>query len=268
MFRLSPLFQFRHGDHICVFYRSQDALREVLTPYVAAGLRNGERCFCAQKPEVLKHLLYDLNFLGINTDHEIKRGALEVHTEDEAYFPNKRFEPAVMMEMLVRSLEEAQAKGFTALRTAGELSWAARGRHECDQLIEYENMVDQCFPGKRVIGLCQYAVDEFDPQVLESVIAIHRLHLAEPPDSMHATLSIRYGECSVEIVADKFVLDPQHYYVVQRQRHREILGWGIAPTLDSATVQAEELVRETAGPVISLAANSSPDRFYHSNRQC
>ena len=38
MFRLSPLFQFRHGDHLCVFYRSEDALLEVLTPYVAEGI--------------------------------------------------------------------------------------------------------------------------------------------------------------------------------------------------------------------------------------
>jgi len=52
MFRQSPLFQFRHGDHICVFYRSEDSLREVLTPYIAEGLRRGQKCFCAQKPYI------------------------------------------------------------------------------------------------------------------------------------------------------------------------------------------------------------------------
>ena len=35
MVRNVPLFQFKHGDHICVFYQSADALMEVLTPYVA-----------------------------------------------------------------------------------------------------------------------------------------------------------------------------------------------------------------------------------------
>jgi hypothetical protein len=46
MLRNFPLFHFKHGDHICVFYQSEDALMEVLTPFIAEGLRNGECCFC------------------------------------------------------------------------------------------------------------------------------------------------------------------------------------------------------------------------------
>src|ERR1700733_5968070 len=179
MFRHSSLFQFRHGDHTCLFYRSQDALMEVLTPYVADGILRGERVFCAQKPETLKRLVYDLRFLGFDTDREIRRGALELHNEDEAYFPNKKFEPAVMMEMLTRSVRESQERGFAAFRSAGELGWAVRGRDQCDQIIEYEKLVDQCFPHKPAIGLCQYPVNEFSPEVLERVLESHKLHLAE-----------------------------------------------------------------------------------------
>ena len=45
-----PLVQFKCGDHICLFYRDEAVLAETLAAYLAAGLRNGERCFCA--PEI------------------------------------------------------------------------------------------------------------------------------------------------------------------------------------------------------------------------
>ncbi len=117
MLQQSLLFQFKNGDHVCLFYRSEEALREVLTPYIIEGLRNGERCFCAQKPETNKRLLDDLRFLGIDADDAVRRGALELHTQDEVYFPQRRFEPAAMMDMLLRSVEDAAARGFTSLRT-------------------------------------------------------------------------------------------------------------------------------------------------------
>jgi len=245
MFRQSLLFQFKHGDHTCVFYRSEDSLREVLTPYIAEGLRRGERCFCAQKPQICKRLIFDLRFLGVDTDDAIRRGALEIHTEDEAYFPNKRFEPRAMVDMLMRSLDDALARGFPAFRTAGELSWAAEGREKCDQLIEYEQMIDECFPGKPAIGLCQYDVNAFSTDVLESVIGAHRLHMTDGrPGSFHTGVTVRTNNCWTEIVADKLVVDPNFYYVVQRRDPADVLGWGIAPTFDLANERAERIAYE------------------------
>lgn len=248
MLRNSPLFQFKHGDHICVFYRSEDALREVLTPYIADGLRRNERCFCAQKSHIAKRLLFDLRFLGIDTDDALRRGALEIHTEDEVYLSNRRFEPQVMMSMLMRSLDDALHNGFTAFRTAGELSWAARGSATCDQIIDYEHMVDECFPGKPAIGLCQYDMSAFHPEVLEAVINAHRLHVSDSPSNVsHSGIVVRKGNFSSEIVADKLVLNPNFYYVVQRHRPSEVVGWGIAPNFDSASEKAEQLVATADG---------------------
>ncbi len=250
MFQRSSLFQFKHGEHICVFYRSEDDLLEVLSPYVAQGILRGERCFCAQKPETLKRLIYDLRFLGIDVDREIARGALEMHTEDHTYFPNGAFEPSTMMDMLLHSITAAQDKGFAGLRTAGEMSWAVRGRNACDQIIEYEAMVEKGFPGKPVIGLCQYAVNDFAPEVLEAVLENHKMNLADTtPGSMHSSLCLRQGRCSVEIVVDKLVVDPPHYYVVQRHRKSEVLGWGVAPTFDDAARLAEQLVHNFSAPL-------------------
>lgn len=227
---------------------------EVLTPYIGEGILKGERCFCAQKPEILRRLIYDLRFLGLDTDKEIKRGALELHTEKEAYFPNNRFEPSLMTEMLTRSIAESAEKGFTGFRSAGELSWAVEGRNEYDQILEYEKMVDKAFPGRPAIGLCQYAINAFTPAVLESVLENHRLHLSDAnEDRHHSSLHVQYGMHGAEIVANKLLVDPHYYYVVQQVLQREIIGWGIAPTFDGATTSAEQLVRDTVGQIQPIA---------------
>lgn len=77
-------------------------------------------------------------------------------------------------------MEDATAQGFSALRTAGELSWAAQGFAGCDQLLTYERWVDEYFPGRRAIGLCQYDVNAFTPGVLAAVVDAHTFRRSAP----------------------------------------------------------------------------------------
>jgi len=247
MLRQSSIFQFKHGDHACIFYRSQNSLMEVLTPYVADGLRKGERCFGAQKPATIKQLYYDLRFLGIDVAREVKRGALDFHTEDEVYFPKGRFEPGVMLDMLMTSIDDALDQGFTGFRTAGDLSWAASGKTNCDLLVGYEKLVEKAYPGRTATGICQYSVNDFSPEMLEKVLASHKLHLEETePTESHCSVQVRYGHCLVEIVANKFVVHPNYYYVVQQHRPSEVLGWGIAGDFDTASAEAEQIAQQTS----------------------
>jgi hypothetical protein len=241
MFQQSSLFQFKNGDHTCVFYRTANDLMRVLIPFIADGLRRNERCFCAQKPEILKQLIFDLRFLGIDAEREIKRGALELHSEDETYLPNRRFEPQAMMVMLIDSIYEAKKKGFQSFRSAGELSWAVEGRNACDLVVGYEKLVDEYYPGKPAIGLCQYQIDKFPPEILKAVIDAHRMHLVESSGSSYASLYVRNGHWAAEVVADKTVESPRYYYVVQSRQPQDVVGWGIAPDFESASAGVDQL---------------------------
>ncbi|MGA8430152.1 MAG: MEDS domain-containing protein [Candidatus Sulfotelmatobacter sp.] len=244
MLRSSPLFQFKHGDHTCVFYRSQSFLQSVLTPYVTEGLRKGERCFCAQKPDVLRKLLYDLRFLGFDTDNEVKRGALELHTQDEVYFPSGSFEPLLLLELLMRSVEDSLKKGFAGFRSAGELAWAAHNDRHCDQLIGYEELVNRCYPGKAATGLCQYAIDDFSPNVLQSVLEHHKMHITDGDrlSCSHTSIDVNYAGYTAEIVADQYLIDPKYYYVIQQKRRSDVLAWGVAPTFEHANANAKQII--------------------------
>jgi hypothetical protein len=240
----SPLFQFKQGDHICVFHRREDSLMDVLSPYIAEGLRKGERCFCVQQPHIVKRLEYDLRFIGVDFDKAVKSGALEFHRIEDAYLPNGVFDPAKMMDLLIETIEDSVKKGFSGFRSAGDLSWATDGPEQCRQLLGYEAMVEECFPGKPATGMCQYPVESFSPRVLDRVWRLHRQMMVDPQvPSSHASLSLNLGRCACEIVTDKFMIDPKYYYVVEEQEKHEVMGWGTAHNFDVASLRAEHIAR-------------------------
>jgi MEDS: MEthanogen/methylotroph, DcmR Sensory domain len=230
-----PLIQFKRGDHICLFYRDEKMLVQTLAAYLAAGLNKGERCFCAQKLHLIPRIFKALELLGVDADGYVARGALEIHTEDEVYFPAGKFEPQVMMDMLERSIEDAIAAGFTGFRTAGEMSWALKDtRCEkgdcCDQLLNYEKLVQAAYPGKPAIGICQYPVNYFPKHIVAMVLDAHRMALEETmADSNHSTLTIRQGN-----------------YVVQGRGSFDVLSWGVEPTMEQALSCSGSIMAELA----------------------
>ncbi len=245
MLRHSPLFPFKHGDHTCVFYHSEDSLLEILTPYIAEGLQRGERCFCAQKPHVGKRLLLELASLGLNLNALKQSGALEIHDVEQIYLPNGQFNSRAMMDALMSSLHETLQRGFQAFRIAGDASWAINDPDACGRLFDYEGLVNGYFPDRPAIGLCQYDANIFSPRMLESVVGTHGLHLsaAIPRNPSYSGISIRRGDFWSDIVADKRTHFPNYYYVVRRRRSSDVVGWGIARDFNSAHNGAERIVK-------------------------
>ncbi len=256
MVRDSSLFQFKHGDHVCIFYRSEDKLMDLLTPYFAEGLRKGECCFGVQKSRTIKRLFNDLRFLGVDPEDEVRRGTLVLHTDDRGYLTNGKFEPERMMEMLLNTIEDCVKRGFTGFRSAGDLSWAARGRQECNQVVGYEEMVEKCYPGKPALGFCQYHVNDFPPDILDSVLAAHKMHILESERSVHTSLVLAYNDHVAEIVATPSLANPHFDYVVQHRYSKDVVCWGTEPDFQSASRRIEDRVKPSSRMTENLARHS------------
>ena len=247
-----PLVQFKRGDHICLFYRDERMLVQTLAAYLAAGLNKGERCFCAQKPHLIPQIFKALELLGIHVDEQVSRGALEVHTTDEVYFPEGKFEPRIMMDMLERSIKQAVADGFTGFRTAGEMSWAledtrCENGNCCDQLVNYEKLVQSAYPGKPAIGICQYPLNRFPKHMVSAILDAHRMALEETmAGSNHSTLTIRQGNYLADIVTDRLNPGSAYHYVVQGQGSFDVLSWGVEPTLEGAVSRSGSIMADIA----------------------
>jgi len=260
-----PLVQFKRGDHICLFYRDQRMMVQTLAAYLAAGLNKGERCFCAQKPYLIPRIFEALELLGIDTAEKVSRGALEMHSEDEVYFPTGRFEPQIMIEMLERSIEEAIAAGFTGFRTAGEMSWVLKDTrcqegNCCDQLLIYEKLVQAAYPGKPAVGICQYPLGRFPSSVVASVLNAHRMALEETmAGSNHSTLTIRQGNYLADIITDRLNPGSAYHYVVQGQGSFDVLSWGVEPTMEQALSCSGSIMAELAANRVahSLSTNGA-----------
>jgi hypothetical protein len=226
-----------------VFYRDETHLLETLAPYVAEGLRKGERCVCAQKRNMIEPLHSALKSIGVDEKGEIERGALEIRTEDEVYLGGGNFDPGTMMRVLETSIIDSVKQGFTGFRFAGEGSWAAEGRS--DQLIEYERIIDAAYEKKPAIIICQYPTNQFSEKTLRDALESHRLALTETrAGANHSSLRIRQGDYVADIVADRFSPTTRFYYVVQPHGIKDIVGWGAEQNFDDAVRQSELLIRE------------------------
>jgi hypothetical protein len=67
-------------------------------------LRKGECCFGVHKSRTIKRLFNHLRFLGVERDDEVEPGTLAMHTDDNGYFTNDKFEPDRMIDMLLNTI--------------------------------------------------------------------------------------------------------------------------------------------------------------------
>jgi hypothetical protein len=242
---LPPLYRFKQGDHCCVFYDDEEALLDILVPYFADGLAKRERCFAAQTTTMARRLVDGLKKAGVPADRDIARGALTIVTLEDFYGNDATsFHPYALMARLLEFIDESLALGYHGTRTAGEMQFVVHNGVECEHLIEYERMVDVAFPGKQVLGLCQYNTRLFTPDTLRQAIAVHQQQMSNIPGSAkHASMGVRRGHYVLDIVSDRSGHHRSCYYVAEDHEKKNILGWGVAHNFDDAIAQGERLLQ-------------------------
>ena len=99
---------FEQGDHICAFYRNDKEHHRIAVPYIAAGLRRGERCmYVAGSAAALKRFRTALRAVGIDVAAMVKGGALIEATNAQAHLPGGHFDSERMLKMLNDAVEDA-----------------------------------------------------------------------------------------------------------------------------------------------------------------
>jgi hypothetical protein len=161
------------GDHICAFYRGPAGRDEILTPYIAQGLQDGDKCICfldvADRGEVKERLQSSL------PQSDRVPGQLAVLDYEETYLREGRFNQEQWFEFLDRSVSAAfSEEGYTVARAAGEMAWALR--KTCpgvDELCSYEAKVNWFAPRYPQILMCFYDLDRFPGDIVVDVLKTH-----------------------------------------------------------------------------------------------
>ncbi len=235
-------FHYECGNHICLFYRHPTELLYALVPYIADGLRKAEQCVCLQRKSIIQVLIYRLQFLGIDTDRAIRRGALELHVAEDIYLTNRKFQPDNVRQLIERRVEDSTKRGFQGFRGAGDLSWAAGRSSVCHQLVSYEEGLQAYCPGRPVTLMCQYQQVRFEAEVLKSVLQAHQFSITETQaGSTYVTVYTQHGVHGIDIVGNRHPSGEPFNFVV-RHKSGTILGWGSEATVEAARGKARSLL--------------------------
>jgi hypothetical protein len=240
-------FPLNRGDHVCVFYHSEETAIETLVEFLLEGLQKNERCFCAQLPNTLKQVANGLR-LHIDLEEEIARGALEFRDAVQVYAPNGSFHPQLLTNALIEGKKTALKQGFSNYRTTGDLSWAFQAGIEAQKIIEYEEMAERAISEIGSRALCQYFANAFLPKTNLALLEAHRLNLVDPtPPSACSWVQMRNKGFVAEIITDKAPVSPArpalYSYVVRHLDSDDVLQSGSARTFDAARSKAEQILK-------------------------
>jgi hypothetical protein len=164
------------GSHVAHFFRSGQELRDVLVPYFKAGLENNERCLWVTGAPLMAHEARTaLREAVPDLDWRETRGQMRIAVGSDWYSPEAPVDPDALIQGLLELEEDALAQGYAGLRTNGNCCWV--GRHQWDDFITYEALVQATVNNRRLICMCSYALDGIDDAAQAEVMEHHHLSL-------------------------------------------------------------------------------------------
>lgn len=155
------------GDHICAFYRGRAQRDEILMPFLAEGVRAGDKCMClisaAEQSRIRSNVGEDGNLLDFVDSRS-------------TYLRSGTFVGEHMMEFWQQwghQVFEVDRLAFG--RAACEMSWAEelRSSPAMQDLISYEAKVTTVARAYPWVALCLYDLDLFGGDVVVPMLKTH-----------------------------------------------------------------------------------------------
>ena len=170
------------GWHFCQFYRENNQLLDLVAPYMAEGLRNGEGCFWVLPASVPIESACDAIARSVgNVDPYLATGQLELLSHPNWYLdPSGRFKSfEEICGALLEKQNQALARGFKFLRAAGDAGWVS-GTEQSKDFIEYEMKVNAAIGATKIAAVCTFRADVTADELV-AIVTAHQDALCEPP---------------------------------------------------------------------------------------
>lgn len=170
----NSLAEMSHGQHGCVIFGSPQEQVGFTVPFLALGLKRGERSIFVGDDDSVRRVQDGLRATGVDVDAETRRNRLVLISE-RSYLDHGRFSPDKMLGFLQDAYDSALADGMTALRATGDVSWEVGPRKDFEDVVHYEALLDLFVTDKRLIGMCQYPRYSCPSEVVAGILTTHRL---------------------------------------------------------------------------------------------
>jgi hypothetical protein len=161
-----------HG-HVLFVYEGREERLKIVAEYFRDGLAKGELCiFVTLDPP--RKVVSDFQSVGVDVKEAVERGKLRVFEMVQTYLPHGQFVANHMLSNVADFIHDAKAKGFTGLRTAGEMAWVYDHHESLTDATEYEYDVNGLSDDNpEFVGLCLYPLREGSGEVLDSALKTH-----------------------------------------------------------------------------------------------
>lgn len=161
-----------HG-HLLFLYESPDERLQTLGEYFRDGLAKGELCVFVT-PHSSRKVVKDLKSVGLNVATAVKQGHLRIFEMEKTYLPHGKFVADYMLLNVANFIMEAKAKGYTGVRTAGEMAWLYEHPEFLADATHYESQVNELNAANPAFtGLCLYPVRRGFGKILDSALRTH-----------------------------------------------------------------------------------------------
>jgi hypothetical protein len=162
------------GWHACHFYQDFTQLLQIVAPYIAEGLKNGEACLWVLPADVsTPAACMALAPHAGRVDAYFASGQLEMLSHPDWYLDAtgrlKSFEE--IATALLGRQDRALARGFKFLRAAGDTGWISC-TEQSKHFIAYEEKVNAALHATQVAAVCTYRAGV----TAEELIAIVNAH--------------------------------------------------------------------------------------------
>lgn len=163
------------GTHACHLYESREDLVDVLVPFFATGLANGEKClWVTSEPLDAAAATAALAAQVPDAGRYVASGQLEVIDYERWY---KGRDADAVLQAWVDAENRALADGYAGLRLTGNVTFIT-SRDEWRAFQRYEQRVNELFATRRIIALCSYHLGSTGSADVLDVVGSHRFALA------------------------------------------------------------------------------------------
>jgi DNA-binding CsgD family transcriptional regulator len=160
------------GTHFCALYSGPLERDRLLFPFLAEGLRHGDKCLCLID-DVEPALVRDRVVGQPGPEYSRRSAQLDVERASDAYLPSGEFRVEDMTRFLAESADAATTDGFDLLRAAGEMSWVLTAPRAWDDLFRYESALNHVVEEMPAILVCLYDLQKFGADMLVEVLYTH-----------------------------------------------------------------------------------------------
>jgi len=168
-----------YGVHMCNFYRTREELVGALVPFFVAGLRNNERCiWITAQPLPAVQALAEIEKAFPEARAAIASAALVVRDYADWYAQAGALRGNQVVDLWLAEENRALAGGYAGLRITGNVTFLRP--EEWDLFMEYEDLVNKAFQGRRIVTLCTYHLDSCGAAEMFDVVRRHNGALERP----------------------------------------------------------------------------------------